>query len=92
MAEILRISKEDLVVRYYGDVERANGEMSVRLDPNRTTPCPFPGEDNACRIYPVRPFECRLYPFDIKLDLEFPRPSPFDEFIGMDCPELEDPP
>lgn len=92
MADFLKMSEEDLITRYYGDLITKNGKRSVRFDRKRTTPCPFLGEDKTCQIYTVRPTECHLYPFDIKLDTESPRSSPFEEFIGMDCPELEDPP
>ena len=36
--------------------------------------------------------KCQMYPLKVELDIESPRSSPFDEIIGMDCPEFEDPP
>lgn len=32
----------------------------------RQQPCPFPYEDDRCRIYSVRPTDCREYPFTNK--------------------------
>jgi Fe-S-cluster containining protein len=92
MAEFLKINEEAVVIQYYGDFITKDGKPFVRIDRKRTTPCPFLGEDNTCQIYPVRPAECHLYPLNIKLGMESPRPPPFEKFIGMDCPEYEDPP
>ena len=34
--------------------------VSLRMD---QPSCPFLGEDSRCRIYPVRPLQCRTWPF-----------------------------
>ena len=86
MADYLKISKADLVNRYYGDIVTTEGKMSVRLDRKRTTPCPFLGTDGDCQIYPVRPVECDLYPFDERCRSDVRLGS----FIGIDCPALEE--
>lgn len=35
--------------------------VGIRLEPDGR--CPFLGPDNRCRIYPVRPRQCRTYPW-----------------------------
>lgn len=35
--------------------------LGIRLNPDGR--CPFLGHDNRCRIYPVRPRQCRTYPW-----------------------------
>jgi Fe-S-cluster containining protein len=37
------------------------GTVGIRLNPDGR--CPFLGKDNRCRIYPVRPRQCRTYPW-----------------------------
>jgi Fe-S-cluster containining protein len=34
----------------------------------KTSPCPFLGDDNLCKIYDVRPEKCQGYPFTDKPD------------------------
>jgi Fe-S-cluster containining protein len=41
-------------------IERAESGDALRLDDGR---CPFLGAHGGCRIYPVRPRQCRSYPF-----------------------------
>lgn len=55
MASFLKIKEQEVLEKY------------LRLDEEgeyvfRSTPCPFLGEDNYCRIYPARPRACREYP------------------------------
>ena len=43
-------------------------ETYLRLDEDgdyvtRSTPCPFLGEDNHCRIYEARPSDCQRFPY-----------------------------
>lgn len=32
---------------------------------NKVRPCPFLREDGLCMIHPIKPIDCRLFPFDI---------------------------
>ena len=86
IAEFLKISKADLISRYYGDFVTAEREISDKSDRRRRKPCPFLGKDGSCQIYPVRPIECEAHPFDI----DSSKSSTFDSFIGIDCPALEE--
>ncbi len=63
------------------------GFKDVRLHPKQglrySFICPFFDEEkNCCKIYPIRPFDCRLYPFLI-VDM-----GDGDVFLGLDeqCP------
>jgi hypothetical protein len=67
------------------DVDRIAGHLDMsadrfiatylRLDPEdkryamRQVPCPFLGDDDRCKIYDVRPADCREYPHTDKEDL-----------------------
>ena len=42
-------------------VREADGSRGIRL--GRDGRCPFLGDDNRCRIYAVRPTQCRTYPW-----------------------------
>lgn len=42
-------------------VRDRDGHSGIRLARNGR--CPFLGKDNRCRIYPVRPRQCRTYPW-----------------------------
>lgn len=39
----------------------APGRYGIRLGTDGR--CPFLGQDNRCRVYPVRPRQCRTYPW-----------------------------
>lgn len=39
----------------------SEGTIGIRLNANGR--CPFLGHDNRCRVYPVRPRQCRTYPW-----------------------------
>jgi len=45
--------------RYLETVDE--GVTGIRLNANGR--CPFLGRDNRCRVYPVRPRQCRTYPW-----------------------------
>lgn len=78
MAEFLKISSEELVIRYYGDIFWENGERFIRWDQTKRKPCPFLTEDKNCKIYPVRPKGCKAYP----IETDFGR-------SGVDCPGMK---
>lgn len=78
MAKFLKMNPEDVITRFYGDIIMDNGERAVKLDRNRTTPCPFLGKDKSCQIYPVRPSSCEAYP----IETDFGR-------CGVDCPAMK---
>jgi Fe-S-cluster containining protein len=52
--------------KYYGRM--AYDGKGWELDDRKRTPCPFIGTDSdgriACDIYPVRPLNCELFPFE----------------------------
>lgn len=63
--------EQDRIIRYL-DISRAwfrrrylhrfdDGDIAVAMDADGR--CPFLGRDNGCRIYPVRPRQCRTYPY-----------------------------
>lgn len=59
LRKYLRLSPAWFRRRY---LERAaDGEYGIRL--NADGRCPFLGRDNRCRVYPVRPRQCRTYPW-----------------------------
>lgn len=79
MAKFLKIQPNGLIVQYYGKIVEEDGKEFVeKYEEDRRTPCPFLGDDKNCRIYPVRPDPCRLYP----IDTDFGR-------CGIDCPGME---
>jgi Fe-S-cluster containining protein len=79
MAKFLKIQPNDLIVQYYGKIVEEDGKEFVeKYEEDRRTPCPFLGDDKNCKIYPVRPDPCRLYP----IDTDFGR-------CGIDCPGME---
>jgi hypothetical protein len=54
----LGLSRKDFVARYC--VKEEGSWHSLRMD---APACPFLGEDSRCAIYPVRPVQCRTWPF-----------------------------
>lgn len=64
IADFLNISFSEVIERYYGKVVQ-NGQ-SLRLLDEKRKPCPFLEKDEEryiCKVYPVRPLGCKLYPF-----------------------------
>lgn len=56
------------IARHLGVRESVLIETYLRIDEDgdyvvKHTPCPFLAEDNRCRIYEVRPGDCRNYPY-----------------------------
>jgi uncharacterized protein len=56
ISKLLRMKEGDFIETY------------LKLDEDgdyvaNTTPCPFLGEDNACRIYDSRPSDCARFPY-----------------------------
>ena len=79
MAKFLKVQPNNLIVQYYGKIVEENGKEFVeKYEEDRRIPCPFLGNDKNCKIYPVRPDPCRLYP----IDTDFGR-------YGIDCPGME---
>jgi len=58
LSKHLKMSKRDFEKRY---IQRAKdtGAMTFAKSP----PCPFLGDDNACRVYEARPKCCHDYPY-----------------------------
>lgn len=76
IAESLNISLTELIERYYGKVVQ-NGQPWLLQD-EKGKPCPFlrkDGERYSCRIYHIRPYGCKMYPFATDCGCE-----------GVDCP------
>lgn len=76
IADFLRITVDDLIERYYGEL--SSDRKSWTSQDHKRTPCPFlepEGKIKRCKIYQVRPLGCKLYPFDT----DFGRG-------GVDCP------
>ena len=61
----LEMAPDDFIGSY---LEREDDDGTYRM---KTTPCPFLGDDNLCKIYEVRPEKCRGYPFTDKPDFTF---------------------
>jgi len=77
IANFLGMSEEIVVEKYYGRIIVKDGRKVIeRYDQKRTT-CPFLQQDNTCKIYPVRPLGCRLYPVETDIGRD-----------GVDCPGL----
>jgi hypothetical protein len=66
IARHLGMTDEEFVAAYLEKDEEGFGEYRVK-----TSPCPFLGDDNRCKIYDVRPEKCRGYPFTDKPDFVF---------------------
>ena len=78
IAESLSVSLTELIERYYGEFVR-NGQFWRSQDEKRT-PCPFLIKDGgkcSCRIYPIRPYGCKMYPLETDFGCQ-----------GVDCPAL----
>lgn len=65
IAAHLKMAEDEFIAAY---LEQDDEEGCYRI---KTTPCPFLGEDNLCKIYDVRPEKCRGYPFTDKADFVF---------------------
>jgi Fe-S-cluster containining protein len=61
----LAMTDQDFISTY---LERGKEGDRYRI---KTSPCPFLGDDNRCKIYDVRPEKCRGYPFTDKPDFVF---------------------
>ena len=57
------MTQDEFIATY---LERDEEEGGYRI---KTSPCPFLGDDNLCKIYDVRPEKCRGYRFTDKQDL-----------------------
>lgn len=76
IANFLNISLTELIKRYYGKVV-IEGQCWCSQDEKRT-PCPFlekNGKRYSCKVYPIRPKGCKLYPFETDFGCQ-----------GVDCP------
>lgn len=76
IAKFLNISMAELIERYYGKVVQI-GQPWIRQD-EKGKPCPFltkDGEKYSCTIYHIRPFGCKMYPFETDFGCQ-----------GVDCP------
>lgn len=65
IAEFLHLDVGHVIAKYYGRITEV-GKPWVPEDHKRT-PCPFlngDGDRKSCKIYPVRPLGCQLYPFE----------------------------
>lgn len=65
IAEFLHLHVDHVIAKYYGRITQApKGWVS---QDHKRTPCPFlnsDGDRKSCKIYPVRPWGCELYPFE----------------------------
>jgi Fe-S-cluster containining protein len=75
IASYLNLTVKQVIEKYYGKL--AEDSMSLEFEEHKRKPCPFLETDKtgitSCRIYPVRPLGCRLYPFG--------------SMGGFDCPQ-----
>jgi Fe-S-cluster containining protein len=65
IAEYLGMTVKDVIDKYYGSP--ADDGQNWIPDWTKRRPCPFlkrEGSIYACGIYPVRPGQCRAFPFD----------------------------
>jgi Fe-S-cluster containining protein len=62
IARHLQMTEEVFIAAYLEKDEEEGGYCI------KTTPCPFLGDDNLCKIYDVQPEKCRGYPFTDKPD------------------------
>jgi uncharacterized protein len=65
IARHLEMGRDEFIAAY---LERDEEDGGYRM---KTTPCPFLGDDDKCKIYDVRPEKCRGYPFTDKVDFTF---------------------
>jgi uncharacterized protein len=65
IARHLEMTEQDFIATY---LEHDEEQRRYRI---KTSPCPFLGDDNFCKIYDVRPEKCRGYPFTDKPDFVF---------------------
>ncbi len=62
LAGFLRVNRVDFVTTY---LERRNNQLSIReVRMEQESACVFFDQDgNRCAVYPVRPRQCRIFPF-----------------------------
>jgi Fe-S-cluster containining protein len=72
----LGLSTKEFLARY---CSRDGNAVTLRTD---SPACAFLGADNRCAIYPVRPMQCRTWPF-WRENLE---KAVWDEEVRADCP------
>ncbi len=76
IAAHLGLSKKEFLARHCSSQD---GAVTLRTD---SPACAFLGPDNRCGIYPVRPVQCRTWPF-WRENLER---AVWDEEVRADCP------
>ncbi len=78
IANYLNKTEKEVIENYYGKIVYIKGKKSVKVQASKRTPCPFLSSNNKCKIYPVRPEGCRIYPCNNNLGTQ-----------GVDCPGYE---
>lgn len=63
--EISSIERSTGKLRSEFSVPHGNGKLRF-LSVNASVGCAFLGPDKTCTIYKHRPFDCRIFPFDLK--------------------------
>ena len=74
IAKFLKLTIKEVIEAYYGRLSEDG--KSLEFEEHKRMPCPFltnePNMKKSCRIYPVRPYACRDYPFDTMGSLDCP--------------------
>ena len=74
IAEFLGLTIKNTIEKYYGRMSEDG--KSWESEENKRKPCPFLTTDsygkNSCQIHTVKPYGCRLYPFDSTGGLDCP--------------------
>lgn len=66
IADYLGLTLKETIEKYYGRITK-DGKY-IEFQSHKRNPCPFLSSDSqkqkSCKIYPVRPYGCRGFPFD----------------------------
>lgn len=80
------LPEEENFFEHKFDVETPLGKVKA-VGSNQGKPCPYLNENGFCRIYRIRPFDCRMWPVMLYYD--------FDKnekvlYLDMDCPAAKE--
>jgi Fe-S-cluster containining protein len=74
IAKFLGLTVENTIEKYYGRMSEDG--KSWESEEDKRKPCPFLAPDSygkkSCQIHTVKPYGCRLYPFDSNGGLDCP--------------------
>ncbi len=83
IADYLNITLKETIEKYYGKI--TDDGKHIELQEHKRKPCPFLSIDSekkaSCKIYQVRPYACRDFPFDTMGTLDCPEARKIIEIL-----------